>query len=180
MSDIKRLTANIASLKEFLDLWVKFFDFVVGGRKMESVGTKDEAEFLGVKSSLARKRTVLEAALMGDAKLDPNINNIVSQATSLDSMKALSEVAIKKFENEWHRAYLNINEALGMLESKRDQAAKETSFSKLGKSFSGSKTGVLAIVIIIVLVGAGIFVYKTQPDLVKKIIDSYKSAIGMR
>jgi hypothetical protein len=48
--------------------------------------------------------------------------NIVSAATSLEAIYSQSEVSVKKMQQEWHRAFISINETLGLLEDKKARA----------------------------------------------------------
>ena len=81
-----------------------------------------ENNFLKIKSKLAREHKVLKDALASDYQMDANMMNIVSGATNLESIYSQSEVAIKKLQNEWHRAFISINETLGGIEDKKARA----------------------------------------------------------
>jgi len=48
--------------------------------------------------------------------------NIVSASTSLEAIYSQSEVSVKKMQQEWHRAFISINETLGLLEDKKARA----------------------------------------------------------
>ena len=81
-----------------------------------------ENQFLKIKSKLAREHQVLRESLQADYNLDQNTMNIVSSATNLESIYSQSDVAVKKLQNEWHRAFISINETLGLLEDKKGRA----------------------------------------------------------
>ena len=81
-----------------------------------------ENQFLKVKSKLAREHNVLKEALQSDFNIDSNTMNIVSGATNLEAIYSQSEVAVKKLQNEWHRAFISINETLGGVEDKKARA----------------------------------------------------------
>jgi hypothetical protein len=83
-----------------------------------------ENQFLKIKSKLARQHRVLQQTLLDDYGLDGNTMNIVSGATSLEATYSQSEVALKKLQTEWHRAFISINETLGILEDKKLRAEK--------------------------------------------------------
>ena len=81
-----------------------------------------ENQFLKIKSKLAREHNVLYESLQDDYKIDGNTMNIVSGATNLEAIYGQSEVAVKKLQGEWHRAFISINETLGRLEDKKGRA----------------------------------------------------------
>ena len=58
-----KLEKNIEGSRIFMDLWVKFYDLMVSARKREQITAKDEADFLAVKSELARRHKVLQHLL---------------------------------------------------------------------------------------------------------------------
>ncbi|MBI1318618.1 MAG: hypothetical protein GC168_06685 [Candidatus Hydrogenedens sp.] len=81
-----------------------------------------ENQFLKIKSKIARSHQVLKDTLLDDYKIDGATMNIVSGATSLEAIYSQSEVAIKKLQTEWHRAFISINETLGTIEDKKRRA----------------------------------------------------------
>jgi hypothetical protein len=102
--------------------------------------------------------------------------NIISGATNLEAIYSQSEVAIKKLQNEWHRAFISINETLGGLEDKKARAeAGERVFIgsgqpevKSGGMSKGTKT-----FLIIVVIAAIVAVVLLTPN---PISDLYKDA----
>ncbi len=103
--------------------------------------------------------------------------NIVSQAISLDSVRSSSEVAMKKLENEWHRAYISINETLGGLENKREELAKVTAvgaaLQRFQKDVLGNKQ-VMALIIVIVVVVVIYLLYRSNPSMFEGMVNWYK------
>jgi len=172
-----KLEKNIELSRIFMDLWVKFYDLLVSARKQEQTDPKDEADFLAVKSELARRHKVLQRTLGEDYGLDANTMNIVSQAISLDSVRSSSEVAMKKLENEWHRAYISINETLGGLENKREELAKVTAvgaaLQRFQKDVLGNKQ-VMALIIVIVVVVVIYLLYRSNPSMFEGMVNWYK------
>ena len=163
----KRLERVIEETRNFMDLWVKFYDLMMFARKGETIGPREEQEFLLVKSDIARRHRALITALGGLSAMDEGMMNIVSQATSLDSIRSLSDIAMKKLENEWHRAYISINQTLGMLENKREELANTSAFSAAMANFKKNVLGnKLAVVVLIVVVLVG--VYFLLPESVKE------------
>jgi predicted RND superfamily exporter protein len=178
-----KLDKNIAGTRIFMDLWVKFYDQMVSARKREMVDSKEEADFLAVKSDLARRHKVLQQGLGQDYGLDTNTMNIVSQAISLDSVKSSSDVAMKKLENEWHRAYISINETLGALENKREEMANVTSFSAAMGNFQKNVLGNKNVMVLLVLIGIAVVIfvmYRANPRMFEGFVKWYKGLLGAR
>lgn len=108
--------------REFMNDWL-LFNQILSAYPSPGVNKAQlENQFLKVKSKLAREHQVLKDALGPDYKFDGGMINIVSGATNLEAIYSQSEVAIKKLQNEWHRAFISINETLGMLEDKKARA----------------------------------------------------------
>ena len=116
------LERNIHVTREFMNDWL-LFNQILSAYPSPGVNKAQlENQFLKIKSKLAREHQVLKECLGGDYKFDPNTMNIVSNATNLETIYSQSEVAIKKLQNEWHRAFISINETLGSLEDKKNRA----------------------------------------------------------
>jgi len=119
---IETLDRNVQMCREFMNDWL-LFNQILSAYPSPGVNKAQlESQFLKIKSKLAREHQVLREALGADYKFDANIMNIVSSATNLETIYSQSEVAIKKLQNEWHRAFISINETLGIVEDKKARA----------------------------------------------------------
>jgi len=112
----------VAMCQEFMNDWL-LFNQIMNAYPSPGVNKAQlENQFLKIKSKLAREHRVLKDTLAADYTLDSNTMNIVSQSTSLESIYAQSDVAIKKLQTEWHRCFIAINETLGALIDKKQRA----------------------------------------------------------
>jgi len=119
---IELLDRSIQLTREFMNDWL-LFNQILSAYPSPGVNKAQlENQFLKIKSKLAREHQVLRESLGADYKFDANTMNIVSGATNLETIYSQSEVAIKKLQNEWHRAFISINETLGGLEDKKVRA----------------------------------------------------------
>lgn len=156
------LERNLSLTRDFMNDWL-LFNQILSAYPSPGVNKAQlESQFLKIKSKLARQHQVLRENLQADYKLDPNTMNIVSGATNLESIYSQSEVSIKKLQNEWHRAFISINETLGAIEDKKARAdAGEKVY--VGSANEGPKGGggispktvkglVIAAVIIVIVV----------------------------
>jgi hypothetical protein len=155
---VEILDRNLQLCREFMNDWLLFNQILSAFPSPGVNKAQLENQFLKIKSKLAREHQVIKEQLGADYKLDGNTMNIISGATNLESIYAQSEVAIKKLQNEWHRAFISINETLGGLEDKRARAESGervvagpyTSVSLQGKGMSAkSKKNILAVIIVI-------------------------------
>lgn len=119
---IAQLERRVAMCQEFMNDWL-LFNQIMSAYPSPGVNKAQlENQFLKIKSKLAREHRVLKDTLAADYNLDAGTMNLVSQSTSLDSIYAQSDVAIKKLQTEWHRCFISINETLGALVDKKQRA----------------------------------------------------------
>lgn len=119
---VDELTSRVELCREFMNDWLIFNQIQTAYPKQEANKAQLEAQFLKIKSKLAREHRVLKEKLQQDYNIDQNVMNIIAGATSLESIYAQSEVSIKKLQTEWHRAFISINETLGVIEDKKARA----------------------------------------------------------
>jgi hypothetical protein len=119
---IEKLERRVAMCQEFMNDWLLFYQILNAYQNPGANKAQLENQFLKIKSKLARSHRVLKDSLGVDYQIDANTMNLVSGATSLESIYAQSDVAIKKIQTEWHRSFISINETLGMLQDKKSRA----------------------------------------------------------
>ena len=168
---IELLNRSIQLCQEFMNDWL-LFNQILSAYPSPGVNKAQlENQFLKIKSKLAREHQVLKESLGSDYKFDSNTMNIISGATNLEAIYSQSEVAIKKLQNEWHRAFISINETLGGLEDKKARAeAGEKVFVGSGqpevKSAGMSKgTKTFLIILVLAIVVALLFVFTPLGDM---------------
>lgn len=129
--------------REFMNDWL-LFNQILSAYPSPGVNKAQlENQFLKIKSKLAREHNVLKEQLASDYGIDANTMNIVAGATNLESVYAQSEVAVKKLQGEWHRAFISINETLGAIEDKkaRSEAGEKVFLDPVAGSIGTVKTG---------------------------------------
>lgn len=177
------LDRNVQLCREFMNDWL-LFNQILSAYPSPGVNKAQlENEFLKIKSKLAREHKVLRDSLKGDYHIDQNAMNIVAGATNLETIYSQSEVAIKKLQNEWHRAFISINETLGGIEDKKARAeAGERVLIEGGDmgpvgGMSSKRKKILAIVVIIVVVVGAVFAF---PNPIRDMyLDSFKDVFGL-
>lgn len=152
----KGLERKIAQLKEFIDEWIRFRDFLKGAVKDGKVSTEEERKFLEIKSLIARKYQGLGQALGEEFSPDNRVTEIISQSVSLEGMAGASGMKFAKIENDWHQSYIRLSEFLGGLESQRDQIARisrmQLVLDGLWRRFLRGLVKVVMIIVLLVFV----------------------------
>lgn len=167
---VDAMARRVELCREFMNDWMLFNQILTRYPEPGINKAELETQFLKIKSKLARTHKVLRETLAEDYNLDAGTMNIISGATSLEAIYSQSEVAVKKLQQEWHRAFIAINETLGSVDDKRARAeAGEKIFimpqgglqgtEKQGMS-KNTKTililfGVLALIIAFILINPG-------------------------
>lgn len=181
---VEILTRRVDLTREFMNDWL-LFNQILSAYPSPGVNKAQlENQFLKIKSKLARSHQVLKDALQVDYKIDGNTMNIVSGATNLEAIYSQSEVAVKKLQTEWHRAFISINETLGTLEDKRNRAeAGEKIFiapgaAEMAKGGGGKKvnSGTKTVLILFAILAAIVAFIAINPG---GIADPWRNAIGL-
>ena len=119
---VDTLGRRVELCREFMNDWLLFNQIMTSYSNPGANKAQLENQFLRIKSKIARSHQVLKDNLLDDYKIDGATMNIVAGATSLEAIYSQSEVAIKKLQTEWHRAFISINETLGTIEDKKRRA----------------------------------------------------------
>ncbi len=168
---VDTLNRRVELCREFMNDWLLFNQIMTSYSNPGANKAQLENQFLRIKSKIARSHQVLKDNLLDDYKIDGATMNIVSGATSLESIYSQSEVAIKKMQTEWHRAFISINETLGTIEDKKRRAeAGEKVFIAPGAgqpmatggggggfNFAENKT-LIIIVVVAAVIGGFLFI----------------------
>jgi len=182
---VEQLERRVELCREFMNDWLLFNQILTSYPNPGVNKAQLEQQFLKIKSKLAREHRVLKDTLLDDYTLDGNTMNIVSGATSLEAIYAQSEVALKKLQTEWHRAFIAINETLGVIEDKKNRAERgERVFIATqdmmagvgGGGGGGMSSNAKTFMIIGAVIAALVVVFYLN---LFGIADMYKSALGM-
>ena len=166
---VEEMDRRVEMCREFMNDWL-LFNQILSAYPSPGVNKAQlENQFLKIKSKLAREHKVLKELLAQDYQIDGNAMNIVSGATNLESIYSQSDVAVKKLQGEWHRAFISINETLGMLEDKKRRAeAGEKIFIAPTAGMAPVSGGggidpktlkTVGIIIVVIAVMAGVFFF---------------------
>ena len=184
---VQMLERRVDLCREFMNDWLLFNQILTTYPNPGVNKAQLENQFLKIKSKLARQHRVLQQTLVDDYSLDGNTMNIVSGATNLEAIYSQSEVALKKLQTEWHRAFIAINETLGVIEDKKARAEQGEKIylatNDLAAGGSGGGGGGMdpATLKTVLIIGAIIAVIAIVVIFdIGGIGTMYKSALGMR
>ncbi|MBX3180858.1 MAG: hypothetical protein KF886_26215 [Candidatus Hydrogenedentes bacterium] len=157
---VDQLVRRVELCREFMNDWMLFNQILTRYPEPGINKAELETQFLKIKSKLARTHKVLRETLADDYNLDGNTMNIISGATSLEAIYSQSEVAVKKLQQEWHRAFIAINETLGSVDDKRAraEAGEKIFMAPVGGAMpvaggEGMSKNVKTILILLVIMG---------------------------
>ncbi|MFA7692277.1 MAG: hypothetical protein WCX86_05200 [Candidatus Hydrogenedentales bacterium] len=184
---VQMLERRVDLCREFMNDWLLFNQILTTYPNPGVNKAQLENQFLKIKSKLARQHRVLQQTLVDDYSLDGNTMNIVSGATNLEAIYSQSEVALKKLQTEWHRAFIAINETLGVIEDKKARAEQGEKIylatNDLAAGGGGGGGGGMdpATLKTVLIIGAIIAVIAIVVIFdIGGIGTMYKSALGMR
>jgi len=181
---LQQLERRVELCREFMNDWLLFNQILSAYPKADANKAQLESQFLKIKSKLAREHRVLRDTLQADYGIDGNLMNIVSGATSLENIYAQSEVSIKKLQTEWHRAFISINETLGVLDDKRTRAEAGEKIFVMdasgggggggGGMSAGTKKNLMIIAVIIAILAAMFLIPPIREMYVKAFRDIFQ------
>lgn len=147
----RNLEKEIKQTKDFIELWRKFHDLYKGALDKQTISSQEEESFLETKSLLARNYQALLDSLNIKSTIEDKTFEVISQILSLDSISTISDMQMKKIENDWHNSYITLNKILGSLESKKEALAEISAVKIIIKRVFSSPVVSLALVIIIII-----------------------------
>ncbi len=149
----KELEKKIKQIKEFMELWVKFHELYKSATKNRVISPDEEKAFLETKSLIARKYQALMDNLNIEPTAEDKTMDIISQVLSLETVSSISDMQMRKIENDWHDSYISLNKLLGKLENKREDFAKmRTGKIMMKRILFNPVSSLIFVVIVIILI----------------------------
>jgi hypothetical protein len=114
-AQIIRIENRISVCRQYIKLWAQLFRFFAEPTPGRKATPDEEKAFFQVITALARKHFLFNE-LMGDTfSLPDKIMEVLYEASSLQKIISLDEVALAKLELEWHTLFIEMNVGLGRL-----------------------------------------------------------------
>ncbi|MDQ1256552.1 MAG: hypothetical protein QG656_1150 [Candidatus Hydrogenedentes bacterium] len=182
---VAELDKRVEMTREFMNDWLLFNQILTAYPSPGVNKAQLENQFLKIKSKVAREHRVLRDTLQADYAIEQNAMNIISGATNLEAIYAQSEVAVKKLQNEWHRAFISINETLGTIEDKKTRAENGEKIFIMptggggGKGMAGGGGGMSDqakknLIIIVVIIGILVALFVIPSPIRDMYLDALK------
>lgn len=147
----RNLESKVKHLKDFMQLWIKFHDMYKSAVNCETVTPEEEAAFLETKSLIARKYQALKDYLDINSSYDDRTFDVILQVLSLKSVAAISDLSLRKIENDWHSSYIVLNKLLGELEGKQESLRRVSKTRLFLRDMATSPFINLVLLIIVIL-----------------------------
>ncbi len=113
---------RIAAIKKFLELWYRYDElFQTAFGRETRVESKVEEDFLNLKSQLAKRHQYLLEYLGREYKGADPITEYLGDTVTLNGMRQIHQDFYKKLCGSWHKTTLNLNAALGYLQSRLEE-----------------------------------------------------------
>lgn len=147
----RNLESKIKRLKEFMQLWIKFHDMYKSAINSDTITPEEEKAFLETKSLIARKYHALKECLNVNSSYDDRTFDVILQLLSLKSVAAISDLSLRKIENDWHGSYIVLNKLLGELEAKEESLRDVSKLRLFLRGMAGSPLINLALLVLVIL-----------------------------
>lgn len=109
------LENRITICREYIKLWMEFFQFFADDIQKRQISDQEEKLFFQTLTILARKH-FLFCELMGDTyEAHERIMDVLIASVSLANLKGLNEAMLSKLELDWHGTLIDMNVGLGRL-----------------------------------------------------------------
>ena len=160
----RNLEKNIVRLESLVEQWKRLSQFLDRGFQQQAVEPKEEADFLELKSQIARHHELLMTTLGAMAERDEKVLRLLNAVPSLATLGGFDEEMARKIGSDWHSVYIAMQALLGRLQGRRATLSAASSV-RLGFQRVFGNT----LVIVVVLVAAGYGVYKLVDEWVPQI-----------
>lgn len=113
--ELLRIENRIAVVKQYSELWARFFTFFSDPLTERNITEAEEQEFNNIVSILALNQFKFAELTRDVFKDSGKILDILVEAVSLAHLKSLPEATFGKFQVDWHALFLGMHKALGKL-----------------------------------------------------------------
>lgn len=137
----KKIESNIKALNEFLEFWGKFHSIYSLIISKELITKEDEEKFLETKVLIRNKYSELKGELefkyMPHARLTDPVNDVLGLA----GVRFMSEVNMKKLDEDWKFSYMFLNNILERLKNNKRRLGQFNPMGVYVKRFFERKGG---------------------------------------
>lgn len=155
---------NLALVQNTLERWLSFRKFLLVANTDQEISSEDEANFLEIKSSVARNVRALgerskDAA--GGGNLDygeKTIRELLNKCVSVMHLRALPINDKRQIYKDWHGAFVRLSRSVGALKFMSEGYVPPVAAKKGSKGTKGGakKAVIVVAVVAALLIGGGI------------------------
>jgi len=106
---------KIELCKEYTRLWADFFKLFAEGLEHKKILANEEKIFDQMVSLLALKHYKFTEMMGNNLSSSDEILEVLSECSSLQHLKELTEAAFSKLQVDWHTIFIAMNKCLGKL-----------------------------------------------------------------
>jgi hypothetical protein len=124
----KRLETKLRLLTLQLENWKRLHDFITYGldKARPIISAEQERQFTEVRSHLLQETEYVFNALGTVTDLSGKAMNVLQRASSIRSVRELSNDEIRRLETEWNGVFTKLGVVQGQLKSRRKDLAGQT------------------------------------------------------
>ena len=126
----KELEQLVLQMENYLECWKQFNQFINLARA-KNFSSEDENQFLEIKSVLTQQLEMLLTSISVGGTTREDIHNLIGAAPSLRYLGELSENALRKLENQWHKIFITWQSLLGQLKVRQRELEGQGFFASL-------------------------------------------------
>ncbi len=174
----KEIDLRYNTLERIIEQWNNLRDIYRKIYNEKKLGPEEENAFLKTKEFLAKHYYLVQQLVKEYNAGEERIDIVLAALISVDTIPQISELQIKKIDNDWHITYLSMNRVMGILESKKDKLAHTSAVGLfLKKIFLNPFLNLLVLIVVIIvlyLVSVNVF----QLDKILKPVPEEKTEEG--
>lgn len=153
---------NLALVQNTLERWISFKKFLLFSYTDQEIGSEEEANFLEIKSNVARNvRTLGErfkAAASGMDYGEKTIRDLLNKCVSVTHLRGLPLNDRRHIYKEWHTAFIRLSRSVGALKFLSEgYVPPDPTKKKKGKG--GAVSAIIAVVVVVLLAVVGFAIW---------------------
>lgn len=160
----RNLEKNIVRLESLIEQWKRLSQFLDRGFQQSAIDPKEEADFLELKSEIARSSELMLTTMGAMGERDEKLLRLLNAVPSLATLRGFDEELARKIAGDWHSVFIAMQAMLGRFQGRRVTLANASSLRIGLQRVFGNP-----LVMVIVFAAAGYGVYKLVDEWIPQI-----------
>ncbi len=154
----QELELKVEQLDKLLDQWKRFYALYRKILKPGEATPKEEHDYAELAVSFARMYTpIATRAGIPPAQSGAGVLDMVTNVPDAETLRELSEMQRRKFENDWRTNNTAMNQKSGELQLLREELRRTTEFQYYGRRFFSNKTVQWTVGAAVIITLLGVF-----------------------